>query len=129
MGLSLNFIGLVARDLDATLAFYRALGLDVPEREDDQVHVEVRLPSGIVLAWDTVETIQSFDPDFVPGSGGHRAALAFECGSVEELNGVYSALVSAGHHGQVEPWDAPWGQRYATLHDPDGTAVDLYVQL
>ena len=24
------------------------------------------------------------------------------------------------------PWDAPWGQRYAILHDPDGYQVELF---
>ena len=28
-----------------------------------------------------------------------------------------------------EPWDAAWGQRYATVQDPDGYGVDLYAPL
>ena len=35
-------------------------------------------------------------------------------------------MVAAGHEGHREPWDAVWGQRYASLRDPDGTGVDLY---
>jgi uncharacterized glyoxalase superfamily protein PhnB len=37
--------------------------------------------------------------------------------------------VAAGFHGEKEPWDAFWGQRYAQLHDPDGVPVDLYASL
>jgi uncharacterized glyoxalase superfamily protein PhnB len=34
-------------------------------------------------------------------------------------------MTKAGYQRHKEPWDAPWGQRYATLHDPDGNGVDL----
>ena len=27
------------------------------------------------------------------------------------------------------PFDAFWGQRYATVHDPDGNPVDLFAPL
>ena len=46
----------------ATLAFYRRLGVDVPSEADDQPHAEVDLSGGIRLAWDTEDTIRSFDP-------------------------------------------------------------------
>lgn len=29
----------------------------------------------------------------------------------------------------VVPFDAPWGQRYATVLDPDGNGVDLFAPL
>ncbi|MEV6891742.1 hypothetical protein [Kribbella sp. NPDC051137] len=28
-----------------------------------------------------------------------------------------------------EPYDAPWGMRYATVADPSGNGVDLYATL
>ena len=31
--------------------------------------------------------------------------------------------------GHKAPWDAPWGQRYALVRDPDGNAVDLFCPL
>lgn len=123
----LDLIGLVASDLPRTLAFYRALGLDLPPSADDEPHVEVTLPGGLRLAWDTVDVIRSFDPGWTPPStGGHRAALAFRCADGAEVDAVYARMVDAGFAGHLAPWDAFWGQRYAVLHDPDGTAVDLF---
>jgi uncharacterized glyoxalase superfamily protein PhnB len=29
----------------------------------------------------------------------------------------------------MEPWDAFWGQRYATAKDPDGNHVDLFASI
>jgi catechol 2,3-dioxygenase-like lactoylglutathione lyase family enzyme len=122
----LDMIGLVASDLPRTLAFYRALGLALPPDADDAPHVEVTLPGGLRLAWDTVDVVRSFDPDWRPPAGGHRAALAFRCADAAEVDATYARMVDAGFTGHVAPWDAVWGQRYAVLHDPDGTAVDLF---
>src|SRR6266853_4420193 len=67
---------LVVFDMAATLAFYRRLGLEVPAEADHQPHVDVELGDGMRLAWDTEETIRSFDPGWSPPSGGgHRVAL------------------------------------------------------
>lgn len=122
----LDMIGLVASDLPRTLAFYRALGVDLPPAADAEPHVEVTLPGGLRLAWDSVDVIRSFDPDWAPPTGGHRAALAFRCADAAEVDAVYARMVEAGFAGHLAPWDAVWGQRYAVLHDPDGTAVDLF---
>ena len=73
----LDLIGLVVADMARSLAFYRRLGLELPPDADGQPHVEAALPGGLRLAWDTVETIRSFDPDWAPPSGGHRLGLAF----------------------------------------------------
>jgi catechol 2,3-dioxygenase-like lactoylglutathione lyase family enzyme len=121
-----DLIGLVTADLPRSLAFYRALGVDVPEGAGDAPHVDVALPGGVRLAWDTVATIQSFDPAYVPASGSHRIALAFKCDDAAEVDATYARMTGAGHEGHKAPWDAPWGMRYAILHDPDGNSVELF---
>lgn len=126
---ALDVIGLVVADLPASLAFYRRLGLAVPDGADAEPHVEVSLPGGMRLCWDPVPTIHSFDPGWTAPTGGHRVSLAFRCADPAEVDRVYADLVGAGHHGHHEPWDAFWGQRYATVLDPDGNAVDLYAPL
>jgi uncharacterized glyoxalase superfamily protein PhnB len=45
------------------------------------------------------------------------------------VDSVYEDLVGAGYHGELKPWDAFWGMRYAVVHDPDGNGVDLFAQL
>ncbi|KIZ16038.1 VOC family protein [Streptomyces natalensis] len=125
----IDLIGLVVSDMAASLAFYRRLGLDVPLEADGAPHGEVTLPGGLRLAWDTVETVRSFDPDWTPPVGGHRTALAFACADPAEVDATYATIVAAGHAGHKAPWNAAWGMRYAVLHDPDGNAVDLFAEL
>ncbi|MEV0967765.1 VOC family protein [Microtetraspora glauca] len=129
MAPTFNLIGLVVADMGAALAFYRRLGLDVPAEADSEPHVEATLPGGLRIAWDTVDTIRSFDPGWTPPGEGTRVSLAFACADPAEVDRVYDDLVKAGYDGHKEPWNAFWGQRYAIVHDPDGNGVDLFAPL
>jgi uncharacterized glyoxalase superfamily protein PhnB len=120
-------IGIVTRDIAASVRFYRLLGLDVPE-PDEGPHHDVELPGGIRLMWDTEELMRELDPEREEPRG-HRMALAFDCGSASEVDAIYARLVEAGYEGKKAPYDAFWGQRYANVVDPDGNVVDLFAAL
>ncbi|MFJ5610928.1 VOC family protein [Streptomyces sp. NPDC093221] len=124
----IDLIGLVVADMAASLAFYRRLGIELPAAADAEPHVEVTLPGGLRLAWDTVETVRCFDPDWSPATGS-RMSLAFDCGAPEGVDAAYAELTEAGHTGHLKPWDAFWGQRYAAVYDPDGNTVDLFAAM
>ncbi|WP_305092974.1 VOC family protein [Prescottella sp. R16] len=123
----LNAIGLVTTDLAASLRFYRLLGLDIPDGAESQPHVEA-VAGGIRIMWDTVATVESFGGPYTPPTGDARVALAFACADPAEVDAVWSRFADAGH-SVTEPFDAPWGQRYATVVDPDGNGVDLFAPL
>src|SRR6187401_536164 len=116
---SLAAIGIVSADIAASCRFYRALGVDVAEPGEDDDHFEATLPNGLRLMWDTEELIRKLHPEWRRPGEGHAMALAFECANV----------VGAGFTGRTEPYDAFWGQRYATVDDPDGNSVDLFAPL
>ncbi len=126
--LRLDLVGIVVRDMKASLEFYRRLGLDIPEGAEEEPHAEATAPSGLRVAWDTVELMQQIDPAWTEPSGGHRLSLAFLCSSPEEVDSAYNELAASGH-GYWEPWDAFWGQRYAIVKDPDGNHIDLFAPL
>lgn len=128
MTLQPALVELVVSDMAATLAFYRRLGLDIPPDADDEPHVDVSL-GGLRLAFDTEATIRSFDPGWAPPAGGHRMALAFDCDTPEQVDAAWAELTAAGYVGHLAPWDAFWGMRYAVIHDPDGSPVDLFARL
>ena len=123
----LNAIGIVTSEMAESIRFYRLLGLDVPETPGEG-HVDTFLPNGVRFMLDTEETIRSFKPEWTRASG-NEIAIAFECGSAAEVDEVYARVTGAGYHGEKEPWDAFWGQRYAQVQDPDGVGVDLYAAL
>ena len=122
-------VGLVVNDMGRSLAFYRLLGLDIPAEADELPHVNVALPDGGRLMFDTIDTIRSFDPSWEAPRGSHRVGLAFACDGPSDVDAVFGKLVGAGHEAHLEPWDAFWGQRYASVHDPDGNSVELFAPL
>lgn len=118
--------GLVVSNMERTTAFYRLLGVELPD--EPAGHVEGVLAGGVRIMFDTVEVVQSFS-EWTPPAGGHRIALAFLCDSPADVDAVHARMVAAGHLSHVDPFDAPWGQRYATIRDPDGNPVDLFAAL
>ncbi|MFE7746956.1 VOC family protein [Nocardia sp. NPDC057455] len=125
----LDVIGIVVSDMAASVAFYRRLGLAFPEGSEQEGHAEAALPNGMRLTLDTEAVIESFHTGWRPPAPGGRVGIAFRCADPAEVDAVYAELVDAGYHGELKPWDAFWGQRYAALLDPDGNGVDLYAAL
>lgn len=127
-------VATVAADMTSTLRFYRRLGCTVPEGAEQEDHVDLDLGGGVRLmvdAWSMLQRLGLVDDGEQPPSPGRPrtgVSLAARCGSPAQVDAVYAELAAAGH-GVTEPWDAPWGQRYAVLRDPDGTQVDLYAAL
>ena len=128
MDVRLDLVGIVTRDMRASLAFYRRLGLDAPPGSENEPHAEAAAPGGLRVAWDTAELVGEIYPDYTPPSGGHRMSLAFLLPSPAAVDEKYAELAALGH-GHKEPWDAFWGQRYAVVEDPDGNHVDLFAPL
>ncbi|MFR9674672.1 VOC family protein [Streptomyces sp. TR06-5] len=127
-----DLVGIVTADLPASLAFYRRLGLDLPAGAEAEPHVEAMLPGGLRMAWDTDDTVGSFDSAWsrpTPRQNTGRLSLAFRCDSPADVDAVYADVTGAGYTGHRSPWDAFWGQRYAVVKDPDGNTVDLFAPL
>jgi catechol 2,3-dioxygenase-like lactoylglutathione lyase family enzyme len=121
-----DMVGIVVKDMAKSLAFYRLVGLEIPEEEDAQQHVETNA-NGYRFGWDTEELIRGLLPDWKGGPG--RIALAFRCETPSAVDALHAAVVAAGHVSKMAPFDAFWGQRYAIVEDPDGNSIDLFCPL
>jgi uncharacterized glyoxalase superfamily protein PhnB len=124
-----DLVGIVVRDMAASLKFYRLLGLEIPTSVDTEAHVEFVTSGGFRIAWDSLEMIKGIDPGWVDNPIGQRMTLAFKCENPAEVNTLYDKLIKQGYHSHKAPWDAFWGQRYAVVTDPDGNHVDLFAGL
>jgi len=124
----LDAIGITTADMAASCRFYALLGVPVGTPPEGEDHFEATLPSGVRLMWDTVELMRQLDPDWQPPVG-HRLGLAFHCGTAAGVDDAHASIIAAGFASKSEPWDAFWGQRYASVIDPDGNEVHLFAQL
>jgi catechol 2,3-dioxygenase-like lactoylglutathione lyase family enzyme len=128
MSIRPDMIGIVVRDLETSLRFYRLLGLEVPAQKKDEPYVEVTTPNGYRISWNALSMVKQLDTEWVEPVG-HRMDLAFLCDSPAEVDATYVKLEAAGYAGHKVPWDAFWGQRYAVAVDPDGNHVSLFAYL
>jgi uncharacterized glyoxalase superfamily protein PhnB len=125
----LDAIGVIVSDMARAIDFYRRVGLQFGGESTDEGHAEATGPGGLRVMLDTEASVTSFSEWQPPTGGGPRTALAFLCEDPTEVDRLFEELVTAGGRGHLPPFDAPWGQRYATVHDQDGNAVDLFAPL
>lgn len=121
-----NLLGvyLFVRDLPATLAFYRMLGLQIEEVSD--VFARATMPNGATLEFGTAALTRSYDPNWQEPNPPATNTINFELPSREEVDAMYEKLTSAGYTGHLAPCDPPWQARFAIVDDPDGNIVGLH---
>lgn len=129
MKANLDLIGIAVKDMPTALAFYRAVGLNIPAELDSEGHAEITLENGLRLAWDSYEVIRSFDDDWQEPTGQPRIGLAFLCDTPADVDAQYERIIELGYESHKAPFDAFWGQRYAQIKDPDGNIIDLFASL
>ncbi|HYM15772.1 MAG TPA: VOC family protein [Dehalococcoidia bacterium] len=119
-----NLVNIVVTDMEASVAFYRRLGLKIPDADPawDDVHRSAKMPDGIGLDLDAAGFASKWDQGW---RGGPGVVLGFSAPSRDAVDATYADLTGAGYRGQQPPYDAFWGARYAVVEDPDGNAVGL----
>lgn len=121
----LDAVAVSTTDMARTVAFYELLGFTFPKWSADDKHVEPTAQEGEPrLMIDTAELMEQLT-GARPTPPNH-ASFALLCDTPAEVDAIADALKAAGHQMTVEPWDAFWGQRYATVKDPDGYQIDLF---
>ncbi len=124
--MKLDAIGIVSKNLDESVRFYRLLGLNFPDARED--HLEAVSENGMRIMLDSETLMKKLNSDWVKPVG-QRMTIAFLCDSPAKVDAAFQTVATAGFKIGKEPWDAFWGQRYATVIDPDGNAVDLFAPL
>ena len=121
----LHMLNVVTGDLAASLAFYRRLGVAVPEVGADDVHVELRQPGGFSLELDTAESARIWHAGYRADAATVGVVMGFRLASSEAVDERYAELTGAGYVGRQPPFDAFWGARWAIVADPDGNDIGL----
>ena len=122
-----NQFNLIVTNMAATVAFYRLLGLVIPDTDPEWQlhHRSAELADGIDLDFDSVAFARRWNRGWPARAPGGMGVLGFRLASRAAVDETYAALIAAGHIGQQPPYDAFWGARYAIVEDPDGNAVGV----
>ena len=129
--LGLGIVGLIVKDIPASLAFYRRLGLAVPDDVDtSDGEVRHRMPNDTIFVWETVEyTQRGFDSTYRPtgaSDADRKVTLEFGFASADDVTAKHDELVTAG----APSFEAPvsWNDgtiRFAMVVDPDENKIGL----
>jgi len=123
--MEISAVAVTAADLSRAVAFYELLGFRFPAFGPEEVHVQTEGTPSLMIDEHAFMTGLLGEPPR-PGNHAAIALLADGPGGVDEAVGRVSA---AGHTVVSPPFDAPWGQRYATVADPDGYRIDVFAPL
>src|SRR6266850_2518117 len=91
----LDQINLVVSDMDASLAFYRRLGVDIPDRmpQWDAHHRTANLAGGLDFDLDSAASAR----DWNEGSRGPACVVGFKLASSAAVDALYTDLTGAGY--------------------------------
>ena len=123
MEIQLSMVVLEVRDLDASIQFYRQLGLDIPDPPPGRPIVVHRMGSGVSLLL-TTSFASRYDASFERPESGYQQLLEFYVGHDEVVDAKWSELTAAGFHGRMPPVKTA-GPYAAMVDDPDGNVVLL----
>jgi uncharacterized glyoxalase superfamily protein PhnB len=119
-----NLIDLVARDYDATVAFYQRLGVEVEDASLGEVrHAHLEFGE-VTIHIDNEHLAGLYNSSWRTGEQP-RVVVGFRVEGRDDVDARYADMTGAGYLGVQPPYDTFWGARYAIVADPDGTHVGL----
>jgi catechol 2,3-dioxygenase-like lactoylglutathione lyase family enzyme len=104
----INAITLVTADMPASCRFYQALGFERVVGGADAPFTTYRVGDGFLNV--------QLDPAHAPVAAIWGRVILW----VADVDVMYERVVAHGHAPEMAPADAPWGERYFHVRDPDG---------
>ena len=104
--------GLRVADLDASLAFYAALGFTMAYGGEEAEFTSFRVAGQHVNL--------TSESGGAPGGGLVRIIFY-----VDDVDAMHRHVLAQGLRPESSPRDAPWGERYFHVTDPDGHTLSF----
>ena len=116
---SISAVTLLTSDMAASVAFYRAVGLRLRYGGDDAAFTSFVAGAGHL-------NLQRREPPAPPPGGPSRQEVWGRVILwVDDVDATHRRLLAAGYTPEAEPADAPWGERYFHVRDPEGHELSI----
>ncbi|MEG3638169.1 VOC family protein [Magnetococcus sp. PR-3] len=125
--MQLDAIGIISQNMEKSAEFYGLLGISF-EQVGGPDHWEGITSSGVRIMLDSEKLMKQLDPNW-QRTTGVAMVLCFKQETPAQVDERFAQITQAGFTHKTEPWDAFWGQRYASVMDPDGNQIDLFAAL
>lgn len=107
---SLSAVTLAVTDMAASCAFYDALGFEASYGGPDAAFTSYSVGDGFL----NLQLVERTETDW-----GRFIVY------VDDVDAMHARAVAAGFTPTMAPADAPWGERYFHIDDPDGHEVSF----
>jgi len=104
----INAVTLVTADMDTSYRFYTGLGFEPIVGGPDAAFTTYRVGAGFLNL--------QFDPAHAPIAAIWGRVIFW----VADVDAMYERVLEHGAAPETAPADAPWGERYFHVRDPDG---------
>ncbi len=110
----IDAITLASPDMAEAVAFYRCIGLTIAFGGPDAPFTTMSAGAGYVNL--------QHSPDAFTGERRPWGRFILH---VSDVDATFRALADAGYTADASPSDAPWGERYFHIVDPNGHEVSI----
>jgi catechol 2,3-dioxygenase-like lactoylglutathione lyase family enzyme len=110
---SISAVTLLTPDMARAVAFYQALGFHLHYGGPDATFTSFRAGAGFVNL--------QLDAERSPQTTIWGRVIFW----VDDVDAIYRRALAAGLTPVTAPADAPWGERYFHIRDPDGNELSL----
>ncbi|MBI1328493.1 MAG: glyoxalase [Alphaproteobacteria bacterium] len=128
MSVTLEQLDLVCADVEASIAFYRLLGVDMPDnvwRTESGTHFLHIEQGSMTFDMGSVGLARAYNAGYRAGARGGSVVIGFSAENRAAVDAIFARMTGAGYKGLQTPFDAFWGSRYAIVEDPDGNHVGI----
>ena len=124
--MKLDGFGLFVNDMGKMICFYRdVLGFEIKEGEDtSNVYLVKDGTLFLLYCRNDFEKMTSRKYEYIKGLNGHFE-IALYVDTFEEVDKVYSDVISKGAVSVLGPETEPWGQRTCYIADPEGNLIEI----
>ena len=117
----LSAVTLLVSDMPRALRFYEVLGAEVVYGGAESAFTSIRLGGDSIHDGSYLNlSLESAADGPKPAGSWGRWIL-----HVADVDAVYRAFTGAGFTPEMPPSDAPWGERYFHVRDPDGHELSI----
>lgn len=124
--MKLDMVGIVVSDMETAINFYELLGLTPTFGDKNTEYVELS-NEGVRMSLNTRDMIEQV-LGFKPEPQGDKIELAFIASSISEVDALITNMSTHHHEIIKQPWQAPWGQYYGLVRDPDGNIISIFYE-
>ena len=122
-----NLLGLYTKDIEDSVAFYKALGFEVVSNDGSVAEVMLNKMRIQFVAQETArDQDESFQQDAFGEPKGTGVYINIE---VDKIDDYYNQLIADGIKASTKPRNWPWGQREFVVRDPDRYKLVFYQKI